>query len=144
MEYGLVMRVVQVDDYGLLSVLVDVTSRGFRGSSQLYTTASALEELSADLQCFPEDASQSLEFELGTQELGYLGLTFSVLNAVGRCKCQVRLASNYAPTPGLESKNRIDVDMGVEPNAIDRFVSDLKNLHNNQAREAVLEGIDIY
>lgn len=143
MEFGIVIRVVEVDDHGLLTVVIDVASRGFSGSSQVYTTASMLGTLSAGLQCFPKDASQSVEFELGTpQGYGYLSIAFSVLDARGRCQCRVRLESNYAPTHGPASKNRIEVDMGVEPAAIDRFVSDLTNLHNNKARVAVLEGIE--
>ncbi len=143
MEYGIVIRVVEVDEYGMITVVIDVASRGFNGSSQVYTTTSALETLSAGLQFFPEDASQSVEFELGTpQSYGYLSIAFSVLDARGRCQCNVRLESNYVLMHGPGSKNRIDVDMGVEPNAIDRFVSDLKNLHNNKARQAVLEGIE--
>lgn len=142
MEFGIVIRVVEVDSYGLFTVVIDVTSRGFSGSSMVYTTASALQTLSTGLQFFPEAASQSIKFELGTpQAYGYLSIAFSVLDARGLCECHLRLASNYVSMHGPGSQNRIDVDMGIEPNAIDRFVSDLQNLYNNKAREAVLEGI---
>ncbi|MGO4479845.1 hypothetical protein AB4Z32_26765 [Massilia sp. 2TAF26] len=144
MEFGIVIRIVGVDaDDGMLTAAVDVASRGFRGVSEVYTTADALKDLSSRLELFPEGPTKSLEFQFGIPGgYGYLGLAFSVLDATGRCACQVRLESNYLPAYGHGSKNRIDVDMGVEPNAIDRFVSDLQNLLNSETGEAVLEGIE--
>jgi hypothetical protein len=144
MEFGIVIRLVGVDaDDSMLTAAIDVASRGFRGVSQVYTTAGALEELSLRLKLFPEGPAKSLEFQFGMSGgYGYLSLAFSVLDATGRWACQVQLESNYLPAYGHESKNRIDVDMGVEPNAIDRFVSDLQNLLNSETGEAVLEGVE--
>lgn len=143
MEFGIVIRVIRADEDGMLTAAVDVASRGFRGVSQVYTTADALEALSSSLRLFPEGARKSLEFQLGTPDgYGYLGLAFSVADSLGRCACRVRLESNYVPMHGQGSRNRIDVDMGVEPNAIDRFVFDLQNLLNSKPGEAVLEGIE--
>jgi hypothetical protein len=144
MEFGIVIRIVGVDaDDGMLTAVVDVASRGFRGVSQVYTTADALAELSSRLRLFPEGPTKSLEFQFGMPGgYGYLSLAFSILDATGRCTCQVRLESNYLPAYGPGSKNRIDIDMGVEPNAIDRFVSDLHNLLKSETGKAVLEGVE--
>jgi len=144
MEFGVVIRIVGVGaDDGMITAAVDVASRGFKGVSQVYTTAEAFEELSSRLRLFPEGPTKSLEFEFGMpNSYGYLSLAFSVLDATGRCACRVQLESNYLPTYGPESKNRVQIDMGVEPNAIDRFVLDLQNLLNSEPGKAVLEGIE--
>lgn len=143
MEFGIVIRIVGVDEDGMLNAAIDVASRGFKGVSQVYTTADGLEKLSSSLRFFPEGPTKFLEFQFGTPDShGYLSLAFSVLDATGRCACQVRLESNYVPMHGHGSKNRIDVEMGVEPNAIDRFVFDLQNLLNSKRGEAVLQGIE--
>jgi hypothetical protein len=127
----------------MLTAVIDVASRGFTGASQVYTTANALQELCSRLRHFPKGAAQSLEFHLGTPDgYGYLSVAFSDLDARGRWACQVRLESNYVPMYGPGSKNRIDVDMRVEPNAIDRFVFDLQKLLNSKPGQAVLEGIE--
>lgn len=144
MEFGVVIRIVGVDaDDGMLTAAVDVASRGFKGVSQVYTTAEAFEELSSRLRLFPEGPTNSLEFEFGMPDsYGYLSLAFSVLDATGRCACRVQLESNYFPVYGPESRNRVEVDMGIEPNAIDRFVFDLQKLLNSEPGNAVLEGIE--
>jgi hypothetical protein len=144
MEFGLVIRIVGVDaDDGMITAAVEVASRGFRGVSQVYTTTDAVEELSSRLRLFPQGPTQSLEFQFGMPDsYGYLSLAFSILDATGRCACRVQLESNYLPSYGPGSKNRVEVDMGVEPNAIDRFVFDLKNLLKNEQGEAALQGIE--
>jgi hypothetical protein len=144
MEFGVVIRIVGVDpDDGMITAAVDVDSGGFRGVSQVYTTADAFEELSSKLRLFPEGPTKSLKFEFGMPDsYGYLSLAFSVLDATGRCACRVQLESNYLPAYGPGSRKRVEVDMGVEPNAIDRFVFDLQNLLNNEPGEAVLEGLE--
>lgn len=146
MEFGVVIRIVGVDaDDGMITAAVDVAGRGFRGVSQVYTTADAFEELSSRLRRFPEGPVTSLEFQFGMPDgYGYLGLAFSVLDTTGRCACRVQLESNDLPAYGPESRNRVEIDMGVEPNAIDRFVSDLQNLCNKASGEAVLEGVGIF
>jgi hypothetical protein len=144
MEFGLVIRIVGVDpDDGMITAAVDVAGRGFRGVSQVYTTTGALEELSSQLRLFPQGPTQSLEFQFGMPDsYGYLSLAFSILDPTGRCACRVQVESNYLPSYGPGSKNRVEVDMGVEPNAIDRFVFDLQSLINNKLGEAALEGIE--
>ncbi len=99
MEFGVVIRIVGVDaDDGMITAAVDVASRGFRGVSQVYTTAVAFEELSSRLRLFPEGPTKSLEFQFGIPDsYGYFSLAFSVLDATGRCACRVQLESNYPP-----------------------------------------------
>jgi hypothetical protein len=144
MEFGLVIRMVGVDpDDGMITAAVDVASRGFRGVSQVYTTIGALEELSSQLRLFPQGPTQSLEFHFGMpNSYGYFSLALSILHPTGRCACRVQLESNYLPSYGPGSKNRVKVDMGVEPSAIDRFVFDLQSLINNKLGQAALEGIE--
>jgi hypothetical protein len=144
MEFGLVIRIVGVDaDDGMITAAVDVASRGFRGVSQVYTTTAAVEELSLRLRHFPQGPTQSFDFQFGMPDsYGYFSLAFSILNATGRCACRVQLESNHLPSYGPGSKNRVEVDMGVEPNAIDRFTFELQNVLKTKQGEAALQGIE--
>lgn len=145
MEYGIVMRIVGVEDDGMLTVAIDVSSGGFRGSSQLYTIAPELAQFCADLRRFPDGTGRPLEFRLGVPDsYAYFGARFALLDARGRWQCRVWLESNYIPIHGPGSKNRMDVEMAIEPNAIDRFASDLDNMLSSKTGEAVLEGIGKY
>ena len=123
MDSQLTIQALWEDD-GLLTIESHAASWGFVGKTQVYTTYGALEKWANELAALPLIAGQSVGFQAGERNsYAYLGVTISVLDSVGHCQCRVAFESNSIHT--WQSRNKLEVDILVEPNAIDRFVTGL-------------------
>lgn len=112
------------EDDGLLTIDSHAESWGFVGKTQVYTTYRALEKWAEELADLPLVAGQSVGFQAGQRNsYAYLDVTISVLDSAGHCQCRVAFESNSVHT--WESKNKLEVEILIEPNAIDRFVTEL-------------------
>lgn len=141
MESQLTIQAFCEDD-GLLSINSHAASWGFVGKTQVYTTYEALEKWAKELSDLPLLAGQSADFQAGApNSYAYLGVTISVLDSVGHCQCRVALESNSVHT--LTSKNKLQVEILIEPNAIDQFISGLTAIVQTKTQgEACLLGIN--
>lgn len=130
------------EDDGLLTIDSHAASWGFVGKTQVYSNYEALEKWAKDLAALPLVAGQSVGFQAGQRNsYAYLGVTISVLDSAGHCQCRVALESNATHT--RESKNKLEVEILIEPNAIDRFVTGLMAIIQTKNRgEACLLGVD--
>jgi len=141
MESQLTIQAVWEDD-GLLTIDSHAASWGFVGKTQVYTTYEALEKWAKELAAIPLVAGQSVGFQAGERDsYAYLGVTISVLDSVGHCQCCVAFESSSVHT--WESKNKLEVEILTEPNAIDRFVAGLLAIVQTKNQgEAFLLGVD--
>ena len=141
MESQLTIQALWEDD-GLLTIDSHAASWGFVGKTQVYTTCEALEKWAKELAGLPLIAGQSVGFQAGERNsYAYLGVTISVLDSVGHCQCRVAFESNSVHT--WESKNKLEVEILTEPNAIDRFVAGIMAIVRTKNQgEAFLLGVD--
>lgn len=141
MESQLTIQALWEDD-GLLTIESHAASWGFVGKTQVYTTYTALEKWANELAALPLVAGHSVRFQAGERNgYAYLGVTISVLDSAGRCQCSVSFESSPAHT--WESKNKLEVGILIEPNAIDRFVTGLMAIvQTKNQSEACLLGAD--
>lgn len=141
MDSQLTIRALWEDD-GLLTIDSHAASWGFIGKTQVYTTYEALEKWAKELGSLRLVAGQTVEFYAGERNsYAYLGVTIAVLDLVGHCVCRVAFESSSVHT--WESKNKLEVEIRIEPNAIDRFIAGLMAIveMKNQG-EACLLGVD--
>jgi hypothetical protein len=141
MESRLTIQALWEDD-GLLTIESHAASWGFIGKNQVYTTYGALEKWAKELATFPVVAGQSVGFQAGERNsYAYLGVTISVLDSLGHCQCRVAFES--CAVHAWESRNKLEVEILVEPNAIDRFVTGLVAIVQTKNQgEACLLGVD--
>lgn len=141
MESQLTIRALWEDD-GLLTIDSHAASWGFVGKTQVYTTYAALQKWAKELAALSLITGQSVGFQAGERNsYAYLGVTISVLDSLGHCQCRVAFESNSVHT--WESKNKLEVEILVEPNAIDRFVTGLVAVVQTKNQgEACLLGVD--
>lgn len=106
------------------------------------STYEALEKWAKELAALPLVAGHSVGFQAGERNgYAYLEVTVSVLDSVGHCQCRVAVESSSVHT--WESKNKLEVEILTEPNAIDRFVTGLVAIVQTKNQgEACLLGID--
>lgn len=141
MESQLTIQALWEDD-GLLTIDSHAASWGFVGKTQVYTTYVALEKWAKELAALPLTAGQSVGFQAGERNsYAYLGVEISVLDSGGHCQCRVAFESNSVDT--WESKNKLEVEILTEPNAIDRFVAGIMAIvqTKNQGKASLL-GVD--
>ena len=129
------------EDDGLLTIDSHVASWGFVGKTQVYTTYKALQKWAEELAVLPLVAGQAVDFQAGERNShAYLGVRISVIDSVGHCHCRVEFESNAVHT--RESKNKLEVEILVEPNALDRFITELKGIvQTKNPGEAGLIGV---
>jgi hypothetical protein len=141
MESQLTIQALWEDD-GLLTIDSQVASWGFVGKTQVYTSYEALEEWAKELAALPLMAGQAVDFQAGERNsYAYLGVRISVLDSVGHCQCRVEFESNSVHT--WESKNKLEVEILVEPNAVDRFITGLTAIAQTKNRgEACLLSVN--
>ena len=141
MKYQFTIQALWEDD-DLLTIDSHAASWGFVGRTQVYTTFEALEKWATELAAISLLAGQSVGFQAGERNsYAYLGVTISVIDSVGHCQCRVAFESNSVHT--WESKNKLEIEILVEPNAIDRFVTGLMAIVQTKNRgEACLFGIE--
>lgn len=129
------------EDDGLLTIDSHAVSYSFSGKTQVYTTCEALEKWAGALKELPLEAGQTVAFHAGDRDsYAYLGITISVLDSVGHCVCKVEFESNSTHT--WDRKNKLEVEMGIEPNAVDQFALELMAIVHTHQGEACLSGVD--
>ncbi|WP_305821305.1 hypothetical protein [Massilia brevitalea] len=136
------IQILLEDDDGMLTIDSHVAGGGFSGLTQVYTTYEALEQWANELAALALTAGETVAFQAGARDsYAWLSIAFTVVDTLGHCTCRVALESNSAHTwPG---KNKLEVDIQVEPHAIDRFVAELRTLAGTrEPGDACLRGAD--
>lgn len=141
MEFQLTIQALWEDD-GMLTVDSHAASWGFVGRTQVYTTYQALEKWAKELAALSLVAGQTVEFQAGERNsYAYLGVTIAVVDSVGHCVCRVAFESNSNHT--WECKNKLEVEIRIEPNAMDRFIVELMTIVDaKNLGEACLSGVE--
>jgi len=101
-----------------------------------------LQNWAEQLAALPIAPGQSVDFQAGQRNgYGYLGVTISVLDSTGHCQCRAVLESSLGDI--CRSKHTLEVDILIEPNAIDRFIAELTAIVQLKHQgEASLLGMD--
>ena len=89
-------------------------------------------------RAFPSDPSDRRRIEWGGAGLGSAVLEFVVKDGLGHCQivAEVRTGDQCQDVPGQSAT----VLLPVEPAAIDRFVTNLRQTNKDQQEATVLEG----
>lgn len=125
-------------DEDLIEVRVTATNGVFSGAACIYVALDALHAAADVLSGFPSGPSDRRRIEWGGAGLGSAVLEFVVTD--GLCHCQVivdvRTGDQCRDVPGQSAT----VLLPVEPAAIDRFVTKLRQAGMDRQEAAVLEG----
>jgi hypothetical protein len=140
MEHQLSVRFL-LEDEDMIMVEARASSCGFSGITQFYTTWEALATWARNLEGFPGDAGRKSLFHGGVLDgYGYLGVAVSALDTKGHCACRVVMESNGGDS--ADCNNKVELEMGVEPGAVDGFVRELTTLVREKSGAARLQGVE--
>jgi hypothetical protein len=126
------------DDIFELSVIA--SNDDFRGKASVYATSYSLSKFALNLQEYPNN-NNALFYELGKKyEHAYFSMRYYPIGFNGIIGVEINLESNVGTEYRLEEKDKLKLEIIVEPSAIDIFQKHLYQLAKTESGIATLYG----
>ncbi|WP_293304441.1 hypothetical protein [Pedobacter sp. UBA5917] len=140
-NYGsyLILKVIWKDIH-MLEIGVEVTNGRYSGKTEFYESAENLKKFATLLSGYPNGNNAAI-YEAGEKNgYSYFGAKFSVLNRSGHISVLINLEENVSTEYRADEKDKLKLEIIVEPNAIDIFQKQLLQLAINEEGVAILCG----
>lgn len=137
----LILEVIWKDD-DMFELQITASNGSFCGVTRVYEVPDSLLSFVYELKGFPFGKS-SLMYNCGEKSgRSYFGMRFYKIGETGVCGVQLTLESDVFNEHREEEKDRLTMELIVEPAAIDIFYKELKSMVINQKGVAELVGIE--
>lgn len=134
------LEVIWKDDH-MFELKVIVSNGFYSGTTEVYDTSESLSGFAKTLYRFPKDEKSIIFYEAGEKDShAYFSMKFYCLDAAGHIAVQVTLEKNVATIYRPEKKDKLTLEILVDPNAIDEFQKQLLRQASTQEGEAILIG----
>lgn len=135
------LKVIWKDD-DLLELRVTASNNDFLGRTEVYDQSVSLSKFASTLKGFPND-NNALFYEAGEKDsYAYFSMKYYSIDKGGHIGVEINLESNVSTEYRQEEKNKVKLEIIVEPSAIDNFQRELFNLAKNEEGSALLYGSD--
>jgi hypothetical protein len=135
------LQIVWKDDH-MFELKVIATNGRYFGTTEVYDTKESLFEFGQKLIGFPNTV-KNLDYEAGIKnEYAYFSMNFYCIDNAGHIGVEINLEEKVVTEFRKEEKDKIKLEIIVEPNAIDRFQKELSRLATTQEGIAILYGRD--
>ena len=135
------LNIIWKDD-DMFEIKVTASNTSFYGSIEVYDQSDRLSEFAKLLNTFPEN-DKVLFYEAGEKDsYAYFSMKYYSLGKSGSIGVEINIESNVATEYRKEEKNKLKLEIIVEPSAIDRFQKELYHLAKNEEGTAILYGND--
>ena len=132
-------KVIWKDD-DMFELQVIATNGRYSGVTRVYDTKRTLSQFAKQLEGFPT-GNTTLFYECGEKDsYAYFSMKYYCIDTAGHIGVQVVLESDVATEYRPEEKDRLALEIMIEPAAIDRFQKDLYNLAMREDGQATLFG----
>lgn len=140
MTYALQLQVCATDAYDVLQLEVQAEGEGFRGVTRIYSSGDALLAWAAALADFRGQFGETVYFG-DRPEAGRADFASEVFaaDAVGHWALRTRLVLSAGST-GSSIRYQAEIEIGLEPQAVDRFIVELRQLAQQRRGTAYLSG----
>jgi hypothetical protein len=129
-------------DYDMFELKVTASNGRYFGTTEIYDTTESLLSFSQTLIGFPNDNKTTLH-EAGNKDgYAYFSMNFYCIDNVGHIGVEINLEDNVATEFRHEEKDKLKLEIIVEPSAIDNFQKSLSQLATTQKGLAILYGRD--
>jgi|SRR5437899_1934458 len=134
----LALRLIYEDEH-LVQIEAHLAAGAWAGASTAYTTLDQLLSSAVELETFARRLSGDFSLVAGADNgTGLITLRFHPLDRARHIGCAVTFATATASnTP--ETSTRLHIELKTEAAALDRFVSELRDLAKRQRRDATLD-----
>lgn len=135
------LDVIWKDD-DMFEIQISVNNGRYAGKTEVYETKHSLLPFAKKLKGFPNDL-ESLVHSCGEKDsYAFFEMKFYKIGLAGIVGVQVTLEENVATEYRREEKDKLVLELIVEPNAIDKFQTQLVNLAKNENGIAELNGVE--
>jgi len=135
------LQVVWKDEH-MFELTVTASNGRYFGTTDVYDTSEPILKFAQTLIGFPEE-NNDLLYESGVED-GYASFSmhFYCIDNAGHIGVGIHLEDSFGREFNHEEKNKITIEIMVEPNAIDNFQKELIHLATKQEGIAILYGRD--
>lgn len=134
------LEVIWKDD-DMFELQVSVDNGRYSGKTEVYETKESLLTFATSLKGYP-NGNESLMHKCGEKDsYAYFEMKFYQIGSTGIVGVQTSIEENVATEYRKEEKDKLKLELIVEPNAIDKFQKELVKLA--QAEQGIAELIAI-
>jgi len=135
------LRIIWKDD-DLFELKVTASNIDFFGTTEVYDQSENISRFASTLTDFPK-GDKTLFYEAGEKDsYAYFSMRYYPIGRSGRVGIEIKLESNVATEFRQEEKNKLKLEIIVEPSAIDNFQKELVHLAKTEEGCAILYGND--
>ena len=135
------LKVIWKDD-NMFELRVTASSVDFFGRTEVYDQSESLSKFASTLFDYPNDNS-TVFYEIGEKDsYAYFSMKFYSIDKSGHIGVEINLESNVSTEYRQEEKNKVKLEIIVEPSAIDNFQRELFHLAKKEEGSAILYGND--
>jgi hypothetical protein len=137
----LALEIIWKDEH-IIELGVTASNAIFQGKTEVYDQPESLLTFAEALKGVPLP-NQTLFYEKGKKDdYAYFSMKFYPIDTGGHVGVEINLESNVATEFRPEEKNKVKLEIIIEPAAIDNFIQELNHLAQKQEGRAILYGSD--
>ncbi len=139
-EQYLCLEIIWKDEH-MFELKVNCNNGRYSGTTEVYDTKESLLPFARSLKGYPSQGGE-LIYECGKQnDYAFFKMRFYQIGTEGMVGVQIHLEENVATEFRPEEKDKLKMELIVEPYAIDTFQKELINLALKESGKALLIGI---
>lgn len=131
-------------DESMIELQVSANNGRYSGTTEVYESSESLLSFANELYGFPFGKDKVTHFCGEKDSYAYFGMEFYKIGMTGKCGLLITLEENVATEYRKNEKDKLSMELIVEPNSIDIFYQELKSLALKEDGIAVLKGIGKY
>jgi hypothetical protein len=135
------LQIVWKDDH-MFELKVTASNGRYFGTTNVYDTTESLSNFAQTLIGFPKNDKKLLHEAGDKDAYAYFSMNFYCINNAGHIGVEINLESNVATELRQGEKDKIKLEIIVEPSAIDNFQKQLIQLAAKQEGTSILYGRD--
>jgi hypothetical protein len=133
------LNVIWKDD-DMFELRVTASNGRYFGITEVYETSESLGDFADLLYGFPKD-NLTLFHKMGAKDsYAYFSMKYYCIDNAGHLGIELNLEENVSTAYRNGEKDKLKLEIIVEPSAIDNFQRELKHLATNQEGKAILFG----
>ncbi len=141
LESFLELQIVWKDN-DMFELKVTASNGRYFGTTEVYDTTESLFSFAQTLIGFPNDNKKLFHYAGFKDGYAYFSMSFYCIDNAGHIGVEISLEDNVATEFRHKEKDKLKLEIIVEPNAIDIFQKELSQLATSQTGTAILYGRD--
>ena len=129
-------------DEHMFALKVTVSNNKFTGETKVYDQYECISDFAKELIEYPKN-DKILFYEAGEKDsYSYFSMKYYPIDNNGHIGVEINIESNVPTVYRPEEKNKLKIEIVVEPSSIDNFQKELLHLAKNEDGTAILFGND--